>query len=72
MDGRVVIRLTPRVLSLYIPKRNQQMVMHSASLEEGYSIPQVLSFCHYIHCPTCPLTFDLMLRVHVNNGFALF
>ena len=49
------------------------MFMHSASLEEGYAIQFVLWFCQYSYCPTCPpLAFDLTLRVHVDNGFALF
>jgi hypothetical protein len=49
------------------------MQMHSASLEKGYSIPFVLRFCHNIYRRAfLPLAFDLMLRVPVNNGFALF
>ena len=72
-EGRAVTRLSTRDLPLHIAQRNRRMVMHSQSLEEGYSIPFVLRFCHYIYRPTCsPLAFDLMLRVHVNNGFALF
>jgi len=48
------------------------MFMHSASLE-GYSILLVLRFCHYSYRPTRPrLAFEIMLRVHVDNGFALF
>jgi hypothetical protein len=47
------------------------MVMHSASLE-GYSIPLVLGFCHYSYRPICnALAFDLTLRVHIDDGFAL-
>jgi hypothetical protein len=49
------------------------MVMHSPSIEEGHSIPLVFGLCHYIYCPACPpLAVELMLRVHVNIGFALF
>jgi len=48
------------------------MVRHSPSLEEGYSIPLVPRLCHYVYHPACPpLAFALMLRVDVNNGFAL-
>ena len=46
------------------------MVMHSASLEERYSIPLVLRSCHYSYRPTEAVPFDLMLRLQVNNGFA--
>jgi len=47
--------------------------MHSASLEEAYSIPLVLGICQYSYCPTClTLAFDVMLRVHGDNAFALF
>ena len=70
--GRPVTRLSPWY-TLYIPKRNRQMVMQSASLEEGYSIPLVLRFRQFIYCPTCPpLAFDLVPRVCFNNGFNLF
>ena len=48
------------------------MVRHSPSLEEGYSVPFFLGLSHYIYHPACsPLAFDLMLRVRVNNGYAL-
>ena len=48
------------------------MVRISASLEEGYSKPLVLTLVHYVNHPACPpLAFDFMLRVHVNNGFAM-
>ena len=57
---------------VYIPEWDGRMIMHSASFEEGFSIPLVLGFCHYSYRPTCLLAFDLMLRVHDNNGFALF
>ena len=47
--------------------------MHSSSLKEEYSIPLFLGLYHNIYCRNCPpLAFDLMLRVHINNGFALF
>ena len=47
--------------------------MRSASLEEGYFIPLVLWFSQYIYSPTFPsLAFNLMLRVHVDNGIAIF
>ena len=73
MEGRAVTRLSTRDLPLHIAQRNRRMVMHSQSLEEGYSIPFVLQFCHNIYRPAFPpLAFDLMLRVHVNNGFAQF
>ena len=49
------------------------MVMLSVSLEEEYSVPLVLGFCHYSYRPPCiPLAFDLTLRVHIGDGFALF
>ena len=49
------------------------MVMHSHSIEEGYPVPLILGLRHYIYRPACPpLTFELIFRVHVNNGFELF
>jgi len=47
--------------------------MHSASLEEGYSIVLVLGFCYYSYRPNYQLfELELILRVHVKNGSALF
>ena len=68
-----VTRLSPPELPLYLAQRNRRMVINSPSLEEGYSITIDLGLCHYIYCCTCPpLAFDLMFRLHVNIGFALF
>ena len=58
---------------VFIPELEGRMFTHSSSLEEGYCVPLVLGFCHYIYRATChPLAFDLMLRVHVNRGLAQF
>jgi len=73
MKCPAVTRPSHRDLTLFIPQRDGRIVMHSTSLEEGYSIPLVLMLFHYRYCSTFhPLAFDLMLRVHVDNGFALF
>ena len=71
--GRSVKRLSPLCTSpIYIAECYQRMIRHSPSLEEEYSIPLVLRLRHQIHQPgSPPLAFDLILRVHVNNEFAL-
>jgi len=48
------------------------MVMHSPTLKEGYPIPLVLGPSLHLPSHLTSPSFELILRVHVNNGFALF
>ena len=58
---------------MYKAVRYRLMVMHSPTPEEGNSIPLALMLRQLIDLHASPpLAFDLMLRVHVNNGFAFY
>ena len=70
MQGRTVKPSSTRELKPIYTRKNGEMVMHSAPLEERNSVPLVLGFCHNNYRSRyLTLAFDFTFRVYMDDGF---